>query len=56
MSRTTACINRIKEQLERISGFDNLVADLLEIEERRISELVEVILKYDEESEDIDSE
>lgn len=45
MSRTTACIMRINKQLERISGLDCYVADLLEIEEKRISEMVETVLK-----------
>ena len=45
MSRTTACIMRINEQLERISGLDGLAADLLEVEEHRISELVDIILR-----------
>ena len=45
MSRTTACIMRINEQLDRISGLDGPVADLLENEERRISKIVDRVLK-----------
>ena len=46
MSKTTVCIKRINEHLERISGLDGIAADLLEIEERHISEIVDVIEKH----------
>lgn len=46
MSRTTACINRIKEQLDSVSGLDGIVADLLEVEEQHISKIIEIINKY----------
>lgn len=45
MSRTTACINRIKKQLDRISGLDGFVAEILNIEERHITEVVDMILR-----------
>lgn len=45
MSRTTASIMRINEQLDRISGLDGVVADMIEDEERKITAMVDCILK-----------
>lgn len=45
MSRTTASIMRINEQLDRISGLDGVVADRIEEEERKITAMVDCILK-----------
>ena len=46
MSKMTVCIKRINEHLERISGLDGIATELLEIEERRISEIVDIIEKH----------
>lgn len=43
MSRTTVCIERIKTKLDSISGLDGIVADMLEIEEKHITNLVDLI-------------
>ena len=46
MSKMTVCIKRINEHLERISGLDGIATELLEIEERHISEVVAIIEKH----------
>lgn len=55
MSRTTAAINRIKEDLDRISGLTGLASDVLEIKADEIHAMVEWILNdYQASSEDED--
>lgn len=44
MSRTTASIMRINQQLDKISGLDGFVADMVEQKEREIMEMVNNIL------------
>lgn len=44
MSRTTASIMRINEQLDRISGLDGIVADMVEEKEKEITKMVYNIL------------
>lgn len=45
MSRTTASIMRISKELDKISGFDGIVADMIEQKENEIKSMVECILK-----------
>ena len=45
MSRTTRNINRITEDLDRISGLDGIVADKVEKLADEVHEMVEDILK-----------
>lgn len=46
MSRTTASIMRISKELDKISGLDGIVADMVEQKENEIKSMVECILKY----------
>lgn len=45
MSRTTASIMRINKELDKISGLDCIVADMVEQKEHEIKKMVECILK-----------
>ena len=45
MSRTTVSIKRINQELDKISGLDGIVADMLEEKEKDIREMVDNILK-----------
>lgn len=45
MSRTTASIKRINQRLDKISGLDGIVADMVEQKEKEISEMVSDILE-----------
>ena len=45
MSRTTVSIKRINQELDKISGLDGIVADMLEEKEKDIREMVDDILK-----------
>lgn len=45
MSRTTASIMRINQQLSKISGLDGIVADKVEQKEKEITEMVSDILE-----------
>lgn len=45
MSRTTTSIMRINKELDKISGLDGMVADMLEEKEKDIREMVEDILE-----------
>ncbi|WP_154520444.1 hypothetical protein [Clostridium sp. WB02_MRS01] len=45
MSRTTVSIKRINQELDKISGLDGIVADMLEAKEKDIREMVDDILK-----------
>ena len=45
MSRTTVSIKRISQELDKISGLDGIVADMLEEKEKDIREMVDDILK-----------
>lgn len=45
MSRTTASIMRINKELDKISGLDGIVADMVEQKETEIKKMVECILK-----------
>ena len=44
MSRTTACINRINKELDKISGLDDIVANKLEDLEKDVKKIVSDIL------------
>lgn len=44
MSRTTASIMRINQQLDKISGLDGIAADLIEHKEKEIEKMVKYIL------------
>lgn len=45
MSRITASIARINKELDKISGLDGIVADMVEQKETKIKKMVECILK-----------
>lgn len=45
MSRTTASIMRINKKLDKISGLDGIVADMVEQKEAEIKKMVECILE-----------
>lgn len=45
MSRTTASIWRISQELDKISGLDGIVADKVEQKEMEIKEMVKDILE-----------
>ncbi len=45
MSRTTASIMRINKELDKISGLDGIVADMVEQKEHEIKKMVECVLK-----------
>lgn len=45
MSRTTAGIMRINQELDKISGLDGIVADKIEELERQVKDMVSDILK-----------
>lgn len=45
MGRTTASIMRINKELDKISGLDGIVADMVEQKEHEIKKMVECILK-----------
>lgn len=45
MSRTTASIMRINKELDKISGLDGIVADMVEQKESEINGMVEDILE-----------
>lgn len=45
MSRTTAGIMRINQELDKISGLDGIVADKIEILEKEVKKMVSDILK-----------
>lgn len=45
MSRTTAGILRINQELEKISGFDGIVSDKIEELEKQIKTMVSDILR-----------
>lgn len=45
MSRTTVAINRIKEELDSISGLDGIVADIIEDLDIEVHYIVEKIRK-----------
>ena len=49
MSRTTASIMRINQELDKISGLDGVVADKIEELERSIKNMVnEILCDYEE--------
>jgi|LSQX01.3.fsa_nt_gb hypothetical protein len=50
MSRVTASIKRINKELDKISGLDGIVADLIEMKEKEIKALVKHILMYHREA------